>query len=350
MERDEASGVQKFQRGAEKSIVQCGRRSAKGQRYKERDRVVMTLGNLAIIPQKLNSSISDSGWTGKLKGNYGRDGLKACAVGLFTMKNVINKTSWSEEHISRRARWLCKEAKRIWKKILIEQGVMLRPYLYSPVLLMILALSLTACGGNKESTNANGSDEDTIIESVYSEPEAPVSENEAEVAEASEAPDAGAGEEVVLQNGAGTAADSEANTFDTVTGAHFAIPDGFLIVQNDTPSAAGYSYEFRNEMEEVDFRFGEIPVGQLPFETAEAVIADDAQRLGDYYGTSPVRQDDKSFYMEADDGSGDCLFIYQLAHENVYYDVTVTAPAEKREQGALIADTIIQSISFSDKN
>ena len=83
----------------------------------ERDRVLLTLGNLAIIPQKLNSSISDSNWKRKLKGSDHQDGLKKCAVGLFTMKNVINKTSWNEKNIKQRAKWLNKQAMAIWKNI-----------------------------------------------------------------------------------------------------------------------------------------------------------------------------------------------------------------------------------------
>lgn len=84
---------------------------------KERDRIILTLGNLAIIPQKLNSSLSDSSWQKKLNGIGNQKGLKEYAKGLHTMKNVIKKPYWDEDFIARRSRWLCKEAKRIWKKI-----------------------------------------------------------------------------------------------------------------------------------------------------------------------------------------------------------------------------------------
>ena len=83
----------------------------------ERDRIILTLGNLAIIPQKLNSSISDSSWKRKLRGSDNQPGLKECASGLFTMKNVINKTSWNETNIKQRAKWLHKHAVDVWKKL-----------------------------------------------------------------------------------------------------------------------------------------------------------------------------------------------------------------------------------------
>jgi hypothetical protein len=80
----------------------------------ERDRLLLTLGNLAIIPQPLNSSIRDSNWTTKLNGKNTKTGLLVNAAGLITMQNVLNKADWNEVTICERAEELAELALRIW--------------------------------------------------------------------------------------------------------------------------------------------------------------------------------------------------------------------------------------------
>lgn len=78
-----------------------------------RDFVLKTLGNLAIITSSLNSAIRDADWDRKLEGNS-KGGLKKYAVGLVTMEAVLNSTTWDEDHISERADWLADKANEIW--------------------------------------------------------------------------------------------------------------------------------------------------------------------------------------------------------------------------------------------
>lgn len=79
-----------------------------------RDSKLLTLGNLAIIPQSLNTSIRDGNWETKLNGAGKRPGLKKCAAGLSTIYEVLQKDVWTEEDIDQRADWLYERAKKIW--------------------------------------------------------------------------------------------------------------------------------------------------------------------------------------------------------------------------------------------
>lgn len=81
----------------------------------ERNSVVNTLGNLAIITQKLNASISNAAWTKKKNGAGNHDGLVEYAADLFTIKDAICKTEWNEDTISERADWIADKAIEIWK-------------------------------------------------------------------------------------------------------------------------------------------------------------------------------------------------------------------------------------------
>lgn len=83
---------------------------------KERDSRLLTLGNLAIIPQPLNASIRDANWTVKKAGKgTANPGLELCASGLLTIHDVLKELEWTEEKIDARADWLFEQAKRIWK-------------------------------------------------------------------------------------------------------------------------------------------------------------------------------------------------------------------------------------------
>lgn len=82
---------------------------------KQRDSQLLTLGNLAIIPQALNASIRDAEWDVKKIGKGKKPGLIVCASGLCTLQDALNQSSWDEEQISRRASWLCEQAQSVWR-------------------------------------------------------------------------------------------------------------------------------------------------------------------------------------------------------------------------------------------
>ena len=80
-----------------------------------RDRKLLTLGNLTIITQSLNSSIRDSKWEDKLKGKNKKGGLMEYSVGLKTISQFLKYPEWNEKTIEERALFLYEKAKQIWK-------------------------------------------------------------------------------------------------------------------------------------------------------------------------------------------------------------------------------------------
>lgn len=85
---------------------------------RERDSILLTLGNLAIIPQSLNASIRDSSWKVKKEGNGDNNpGLSVCAAGLTTIHDALQKEEWNEEEIIARAEWLYEQARNLWDMI-----------------------------------------------------------------------------------------------------------------------------------------------------------------------------------------------------------------------------------------
>jgi len=81
-----------------------------------RDRKLLTLGNLTIITQSLNSSIRDSKWEDKLKGKNKKGGLIEYSGGLKTISQFLKYPEWDEKTIEERALFLYEKAKQIWKK------------------------------------------------------------------------------------------------------------------------------------------------------------------------------------------------------------------------------------------
>lgn len=82
---------------------------------KERDKKILTLGNLAIIPQALNSSIRDGNWQTKKSGKgESKPGLDACAAGLATLQDALKEPEWTEGTIEKRGAWLAAQAKKVW--------------------------------------------------------------------------------------------------------------------------------------------------------------------------------------------------------------------------------------------
>lgn len=85
---------------------------------RQRDSALLTLGNLAIIPQSLNASIRDSSWDAKKAGKgVNNPGLSVCAAGLTTIHDALQKDIWDEECIERRAEWLFEQARSLWDMI-----------------------------------------------------------------------------------------------------------------------------------------------------------------------------------------------------------------------------------------
>lgn len=82
----------------------------------DRNNILLTLGNLTIITQSLNSSIRDSEWSQKLNGNENRAGLKQYADGIETIKEYLDYPKWDENTIKQRADYLSKKAISIWSK------------------------------------------------------------------------------------------------------------------------------------------------------------------------------------------------------------------------------------------
>lgn len=80
----------------------------------ERDRTLLTLGNLAIITQSLNASIRDSEWAVKLTGKGQKEGLKKYATGIETISKYLDYSEWNEICIKERADNLAETAVKVW--------------------------------------------------------------------------------------------------------------------------------------------------------------------------------------------------------------------------------------------
>lgn len=80
-----------------------------------RDKILLTLGNLTIITQNLNSSIRDSSWQKKLVGRGEKGGLKKYAEGIDTVSSFLQYQEWDEATIKERADYLAELALRTWK-------------------------------------------------------------------------------------------------------------------------------------------------------------------------------------------------------------------------------------------
>jgi uncharacterized protein with ParB-like and HNH nuclease domain len=80
-----------------------------------RNRTLLTLGNLAIITSSLNSSIRDSDWETKKNGKGDRKGLKHYSAGLETLGEFLDESDWNEATIQNRAEYLAEKAISIWK-------------------------------------------------------------------------------------------------------------------------------------------------------------------------------------------------------------------------------------------
>lgn len=80
-----------------------------------RNRKLLTLGNLTIITQALNSTIRDANWNIKRKGKADKKGLNVYSAGLETMSQYLTFDEWNEQTIEERAKFLYNKAKKIWQ-------------------------------------------------------------------------------------------------------------------------------------------------------------------------------------------------------------------------------------------
>lgn len=81
----------------------------------ERDRKLVTLGNLTIITQVLNSSVRDADWLTKKIGKGDKGGLKKYAEGIETISAYLDADVWDESIIQQRADDLVRKALLAWK-------------------------------------------------------------------------------------------------------------------------------------------------------------------------------------------------------------------------------------------
>lgn len=80
----------------------------------EIDSSLLTLGNLAIIPGKLNTSVSNSDWKTKCEGKNNKSGLKLYASSLSTLSEYLTRNEWNIDTIGHRADDLYEMAKNVW--------------------------------------------------------------------------------------------------------------------------------------------------------------------------------------------------------------------------------------------
>ena len=87
----------------------------------DRDDAISCLGNLAMLPSKLNTSISNASWTTKKDGKGGNRGIVYYASDIETLAEVITKPAWDETTISERADWIAGKANVVWPSYLPEE-------------------------------------------------------------------------------------------------------------------------------------------------------------------------------------------------------------------------------------
>lgn len=91
-----------------------------GINEEQRKDAVFCLGNLAILPQKLNTSICNAFWTTKKAGNGRNQGIVFYASDIETLADVVTKSEWNEITISERADWIAEKVIEIWPSYLPE--------------------------------------------------------------------------------------------------------------------------------------------------------------------------------------------------------------------------------------
>lgn len=79
-----------------------------------RNSLINTLGNMGIISQTLNTSISNAAWSNKLNGTKKSEGLKKCAAGIEIMADVLATEKWNEQTIQDRTEKLYQYIIKLW--------------------------------------------------------------------------------------------------------------------------------------------------------------------------------------------------------------------------------------------
>lgn len=92
--------------------------------YTEDDRedAIYCLGNLAMLPSKLNTSISNASWVEKKEGKGKNFGMSYYAAGIETLANVITKHVWNEDTIFERADWIAEQSNKFWPSYLPKEA------------------------------------------------------------------------------------------------------------------------------------------------------------------------------------------------------------------------------------
>lgn len=80
----------------------------------DRDLIILTFGNLAMITSGLNNTIRNYDWATKLVGKNNKPGLKDFAGGLATIQPYLDLTNWDENAIFNRAEDLAEKAISKW--------------------------------------------------------------------------------------------------------------------------------------------------------------------------------------------------------------------------------------------
>lgn len=87
----------------------------------EREEAIYCLGNLAMLPSRLNTSISNASWDDKKSGKGKNLGMSHYAADIETLASVISKPMWNEDCIAERANWIADKANEIWPSFLPEE-------------------------------------------------------------------------------------------------------------------------------------------------------------------------------------------------------------------------------------
>lgn len=96
------------------------------QQIIDRDRKLLTLGNLTIITQTLNTSIRDADWNTKKAGRGNNLGLLKYAEGIDTFSDFLAKQEWNETIIDERADFLINKATEIWEVPYHDSGYIVK--------------------------------------------------------------------------------------------------------------------------------------------------------------------------------------------------------------------------------
>lgn len=79
----------------------------------DRDDLIHTIGNLTLVNDRLNPTLSNRAWEDK-DGKDGKRKIMHNHSNLFLNKEIVKEQDWNEERIKARAADLCKVAIRVW--------------------------------------------------------------------------------------------------------------------------------------------------------------------------------------------------------------------------------------------